>query len=374
MALTRVAIVGAGGFVGTTLLAVISKVPDCEAIAVIRHPRTLPLVLGLSDAVVVTEGRADIMADAFSRCDAVIDVSFGRASEILTSALKLAEACQKAGVKRLIYTSSAAAQTVQRHRWSTSRPPSYYGREKLRAEETLLSRLTETELAVIRPGLIWGPRSSWSIRHVTEIARGAVTAPIGEAGNASAPNLAFSGNLAAKMLAWALSEAAGGRYYFADPWWASWEDYFLALASTLEISSSDVVVARKLRSGPPSRLLFEFLSNHPETARRAKQFLVLLPEQAVAMINAGLRPPIPPPANGIHALGVSPTSTPTTVDTGWFASMDVDVFSRWAEPTPQFDDSDYPQWVDKEQALRQTVSWLSASGYLDYLGIEVPQP
>jgi hypothetical protein len=354
---------------GTTLLKIISKVPDCEAVAVVRYPRSLPRVLGLCEAIVATEGRTDLLADAFSMCDAVIDVSVGPASEIPASALQIAQSCQKAGVKRLAYTSSASAQSVKRTPFSLNRPPTYYGRQKLRAEETLHGRLMETELAVIRPGLIWGPRSSWTIRHVTEMASAAVTAPSSDSKDVSAPNLAFSENLAAKMLGWALSEAVGGSYYFADPWWSSWEDYFLSLAAALEIPRSAVVVARKLRSGPPSKLLFEFLSNHPEVARRSKTVFTSLPEQAVEGLKAILRPPTPPPVPRPDTLVVSDSSKPTVVDTGRFKPSDVDVLCRWAEPTPQLGDSPCSLWVNKEEALHTTVSWLSSSGHLDYLGI-----
>jgi nucleoside-diphosphate-sugar epimerase len=369
VALSRVAIVGAGGFLGTTLLRVIRRVPECEATAIVRHPRSLPLVLGLCDAIVVTQGRTDIAADAFAECDAVIDVSGGTASEIPTSALDLARSCQKAKVKRLIYTSSAAAQSLQRHRWNLERPPTYYGRQKLSAEQTLLSQLTDTEVAVFRPGLIWGPRSPWTIRHVTEIACGAVAALNGNARKTSAPNLAFSENLAAKMLAWAMSDAAGGSCYFADPWWSSWEHYFVSLAASLQIPSSNVVLARKLRAGPPSKLLFEVLLNHPEMARRAKQLLMSLPEQVVGRVKAGLRPPTPPPALNTQALASS-VSGPTIIRIGRFAPRDIDVFSRWAAPVPQMEDGPYPLQIDREEALRQTASWLSESGYLEYLGIE----
>ena len=358
---------------GTTLLKMISKVPDCEAVAVIRYPRSLPLVLGLSEAVMATEGRTDLLAEAFSMCDAVIDVSVGPVSEIPTSALQLAQSCQMAGVKRLVYTSSASAQSVKRTPYSLNRPPMYYGRQKLRAEETLLGRLKDTELAVIRPGLIWGPRSPWTIRHVTEIAGGAVTAPSSDSEDASVPNLAFSENLAAKMLGWALSEALGGSYYFADPWWSSWEEYFLSLAATLEISPSAVVVARKLRSGPPSRLFFEFLLNHPEVARRSKAVFTSLPDQVVDGIKAILRPPTPPPVPSPQTLMVSNSPRPTVVDTGRFTPFDIDVLCRWGEPTPQLEDGPCPLRVDKEQALQTTVSWLSSSGHLDYLGIALQE-
>ena len=89
-------------------------------------------------------------------------------------------------------------------------------------------------------------------------------------GNSSTPNLTFSENLAAKILTWSLGGTAGGSYYVADPWWSSWEDYFLSLAAILGVSPSSVVVARKLRAGPPSSLLFEFFLDHPKTARRSK--------------------------------------------------------------------------------------------------------
>jgi hypothetical protein len=302
-------------------------------------------------------------------CDAVIDVSVGPASEIQASALQLAQSCRKAGVKRLVYTSSASAQSVKRTPFSLNRPPTYYGRQKLRAEETLIGQLMETELAVIRPGLIWGPRSPWTIGHVTKIASSAVAAPSSDSEDVSAPNLAFSENLAAKMLGWALSEEPGGSYYFADPWWSSWEEYFLSLTATLGISPSAVVVARKLRSGPPSSLLFEFLLNHPEVARRSKAIFTSLPEQVVDGIKAILRPPTPPPVPSPETRMVTNSSSPTVVDTARFAPSDIDVLCRWADPTPQLGDSPYSLRVDKEQALQTTVSWLSSSGHLDYLGI-----
>ena len=368
--LSRVAVVGAGGFMGTTLLKAISEAPDCEALAVVRYPRSLPRVLGLSESVVVTDGRTDLLADALSMCDAVIDVSVGPASEIPASALQLAQSCKKAGVSRLVYTSSATAQCVKRTTHSLNRPPTYYGRQKLRAEEVLLGRLTETELAVIRPGLIWGPRSSWTIRHVTEIGNSAAVAPSSDSNQASAPNLAFSENLAANMLGWALSKESGGSYYFADSWWSSWEDYFFSLAAALEVSQSAVVVARNLRAAPPSKLLFELLLNHPRVARRSKAIFSLLPDQVVDAVKAILRPPTPPPVPGAQTLNEVNVLGPTVVDTGRFTASDVDVFCRWAEPNPQLRGNDCPPPIDKDQALLKTVSWLSSSGHLEYLGME----
>jgi hypothetical protein len=171
------------------------------------------------------------------------------------------------------------------------------------------------------------------------------------------------------MLAWAMSDAAGGSGYFADPWWSSWEDYFVSLAASVAIPTSRIVLARKLRAGPPSKLLSEFLLNHPVTARRGKQLLKSFPEPVFTGIKARLQRPVPPPALGVQALEGASISGPTIVGTGRFAPGDVDVFSRWAAPIPQLGDGSYPLQTDRDGALRQTASWLSESGYFEHLGI-----
>jgi 2-alkyl-3-oxoalkanoate reductase len=369
MAMNRIALVGAGGFLGNAVMAAARESGCCAITAVIRHARSVPLVLGCSDAVVISENRPDKLSEAFSDCDAVIDVSVGSASEILLSSSNVAQACQTSGVDRLVYTSSAAAQSVRRNPIGFSRTPTYYGREKLRAEEMLRDRLGGTEVAVIRPGVIWGPRSHWTIRHITELAGGKVMGPADDSGRASPPNLAFSENLAIAMLNWATGNDAGGSFYFSDPWWTSWENYFVELATAINVPTSNVTLCRRLRPGPLTPLLVEWLGNHPWMTRAALRTLRRLPEPVVGAITSRVFRSDPPPVIAASGSEVPVDSKPTVVRTGRFVWSEIDLFTRWAEPQPQLMDEVRFGQFSKQQAIQKTILWLTTSGYLEYLGV-----
>lgn len=356
----RVALVGAGGFLGTTLLDRAVNRASVEIVAVVRSPRSLPMILGRSKQIVITGGRKADLVDVLRGVDAVIDVSVGPAQEIAESARIMAAACREAGVRQLVYTSSAAAQPVKRRPWAAAKPGSLYGREKAAAEREF-ERLREAGVSVtiVRPGLIWGPRSLWTIRHLDELLRGTVIAPASQL--EGPPPLAYAPNLADGLLNVATSRLATDRKLdFFDPWWHSWEEYARVLAAAVGLSDR-VRLATRMRPGPWRALAVEAVSERPRLKKTLATSLERAPSSVNASVRARLRSPSPP----AH---VTPLLDSDVVSSGGTARMlqrDLDVFLRWALPDADGRELFEPLGTStREAAIAETVAWAHETGFV----------
>lgn len=350
----KIAIVGAGGFLGTTVLERVAARSEFDARAVVRSPRSLPMVLGLCKNYVMTGGREDGLAEAFDGMDAVVDVSVGPPDEIASSAAMIASACRRAGVSRLVYTSSAAAQDLRRHRWGASKPTSAYGRQKGVAEGALAR--SGLDVTIVRPGLIWGPRSFWTIRHIDALLRGTFVVPAADFG--SAPNLAYAPNLADGLLNAAASEDTGGSVDFADSWWQSWVDYAQTLAAAIGVPDR-VLVANRLRPGPWKALAVETVAQHPWLKGMANGVLERVPSTVAATVKARFKPPQPPAHVAPFA---DPPARPQRAS---MTQGDLDIFVRWSRPRGDSDTLLGPFGAQtRDEAVDSTVAWAREVGYV----------
>lgn len=170
----KVVIFGGAGFIGSTLSSLLLEAGH-HVVAVSRsagertsgHQRLKFLPASVSDPAKVR--------DAVAGADVVFDLSmpFGALdweswkSEVVDSAVHVAEACLAHGVRRLIYTSSISAiylggsATVTEQDGCDAKPASrgFYGRAKLEAEKALLALHRTRGLPVVihRPGIVLGP-------------------------------------------------------------------------------------------------------------------------------------------------------------------------------------------------------------------------
>ncbi len=170
----KIVIFGGAGFIGSALSSLLLEAGH-QVIAVSRsagmrssgHPR-----LEFRSASVANPAQVrDVVAGA----DIVFDLSmpFGGLeweswkTEVVDSAVHVAEACLAHSVRRLIYTSSISAvylggsATVTEKDGYDSQPESrgFYGRAKLEAEKALLELHRSRSLPVVihRPGVVLGP-------------------------------------------------------------------------------------------------------------------------------------------------------------------------------------------------------------------------
>lgn len=356
---TRVAVVGAGGYLGSALLEAAAR-RGADVIAVVRGAHSLPSVLRYPAEVVVTEGRADRLASSLKGVGAVIDVSVGKAPEIPLAAAELAQVCEAVGVPRVVYTSSAAAQPLRRRTLGRTRPGTYYGRQKARAESAL-ARLMSTghETVIVRPGLIWGPRSTWSIRHIDRLVSGDAFVP--DAVIASSPHLAYGPNLADALLTLATEDGRqSGTFDYTDSWWSSWEQYFHSLATALEVGSQSSPRATRIRLGPFRALLLEAILQQPELARLGRRILDSSPPTLVGAVRSFVKAPSPPPT-AVRDRGRLPADVQTTRMT----QAERDIYALWSCPSAGAELYDHvAPPVGMADALMTTAAWARRAGFV----------
>ena len=166
----RIAVLGASGFVGSRLVELWHLSGWAQVQPVVRTVGSLArlarfeLPWQLADAC----DQAALTA-AFQGCDAVVNLIVGNPDLIVANATASYRAAEAAGVKRLVFVSSASVHGQApapgtdetsplhtRHRFA-------YNNAKVRAERALtrLRASGSVELVILRPGIVYGPRSRW---------------------------------------------------------------------------------------------------------------------------------------------------------------------------------------------------------------------
>lgn len=181
----RVAVIGAGGFIGqraTEWLHLAPAARGVEVVPVVRSHATatriarLGLPHQLADAMNV-----DSLARAIDGCDVVFDTVVGDAYTIEAGPGILAAAARRAGVRRVVYLSTGMVygyrptpadddETAPR-----SDQPRSYNKSKAIAEERIieLRRSSGVEFVTLRPTIVYGPRSElFTVRPAHELLRG----------------------------------------------------------------------------------------------------------------------------------------------------------------------------------------------------------
>jgi 2-alkyl-3-oxoalkanoate reductase len=283
-----VAIIGASGFVGARLLEVAVLGGRTDIVPVVRAFRSVGRIanLGLSYRL-GDAARAEALEAALAGCEAVVNLTSADPADILRTTQGVYTAAVAAGARLLVHLSSATVfGQVERPDLPDDAPPLLdhwmpYAREKGRAENWLRDRMAERRLAVVvlRPGLIWGPRSPWVLRPAAELVSG--TAWLVGDGEGIC-NLMYVDNLVRSIDAVvAHGSPVPGFYNVADDETTTWREYYAALAAGLGVDMATVHkvpgyryragvrgLVEELRNLPPYRWLTHRLS--PETKAAIK--------------------------------------------------------------------------------------------------------
>jgi nucleoside-diphosphate-sugar epimerase len=265
-----VAIIGAGGFVGarTLEMAVLDGrrdiVPIVRAYRSVARSAHLGVPHRLGDA-----SRPASLEASLAGCDVVVNVTMGDPTEVLRTTESVYESAVAAGARRLIHMSSATVYGgIERADLSDDAPPRpdhwmLYARQKGLAENYLRERMADgrMDIAVLRPGLIWGPGSPWVQGPATELAQGAAYL-IGDGGGVC--NLMYVDDLVRSIFAVVRHPApAAGFYNVGDDGTTTWRDYYGALAAGLGL---DLAGVHRIDAGPYRSTLRERLDSLKRTA------------------------------------------------------------------------------------------------------------
>lgn len=354
------AVLGAGGFVGTRLVQ-LAALGRFRAIPVLRSYRGMArLGPAASGARVIDTKDLEALSHSFEGAHTVVNVTMGDQLRILEDVQLIYAACLKAGVRRLIHTSSAVVfgraadpaihddSPPDTHSWML------YGRGKANAEVWLRSQCANSPLQVVvlRPGLIWGPGSSWSEMVGDQLVHG--SAVLSNAGSGIA-NLVFVDNLVRIILAISSrNEAPSGFYNVNDNELITWADYYKGLALRLGYDAQSVCLCPDNRFRIRPQHLVEWALEQPLLYRSAKWVLKRVSPGTKANLKALLKGSPKPPY-----LNSAPQKPPVLSRANWLLQN-----TARRLPTDKLHRDFGPlELIPFEQALKVTAAWLRFAGF-----------
>lgn len=308
--LPAIAVVGASGFVGLRTVELLSAEPGAAVRPVVRAPSSLAVLARQRlDWRVANPLDEAALAEALRGCAVCVQAAMGDAGQIVRMAETAYRACARAGVRRLVWLSSAsvhgqnpavgADETERLHDGHAL----VYNSAKVRAERVLerLARDGVVEVVRLRPGVVFGPRSRWIADAARELAagRGAWI----EGGRGVCNSIYIDNLVAAIRLAAVHPAAAGEAFLVGDAETVTWREFLGPIAAHLglpETAWAEVeagAVARERESR------WAALTLHPAYARLSG----LVPERAkrLAKAAAGAWPAPPRGPGAWRAAGVA---------------------------------------------------------------------
>lgn len=260
----RVAVVGANGFVGSRLVEQWHLDERADVVPVVRRPEAAAGVLrfGLDCRVADALDEREL-THAFAGCDAVVHAGAGPRPFVTQSPACVVRAAALAGARNVIYLSSMAV-----HGWNPRpgtdeatplprRQPVPYNRWKAHGERALRSacRETGTRFVILRPGIVYGPRSQWVGGFARAVVEGSASVVAGGRGICNAiyvDNLVHAVDLALER-----EEAADETFLVADDDAVTWRMLYEPVCRALGHSWDAVadLPPRSSRQTPAERLL-----------------------------------------------------------------------------------------------------------------------
>jgi nucleoside-diphosphate-sugar epimerase len=238
-----VAILGAGGFVGSRLVEMFHLSGLAEVIPVVRRVPAMARASRFDLPVALADSRDPIaLAQALAGCSSVVDCTVGLPAQIEAGARALIPAADSAGVRRVVYLSSASVHGQNPLPGSdeitplSDRQEMPYNNAKVRAERRLFADAKRhgIELFVLRPSIVFGPRDRWITSLVQELRAG--TAWLIEEGQGIC-NTIYVDNLieATRCCLQAPADAAASPYLVGDAQTPTWWELYASTAASLGI-------------------------------------------------------------------------------------------------------------------------------------------
>lgn len=348
----RVAVLGASGFIGSRIVEKLHLGGRTEVRPVVRSPARLAGAARFALDQRIADGfdRAALAA-AMAGCEAVVHAIAGDRRTILGTAEAVYLGAKDAGVKRMIYLSSASVHgqapapgTDERTRLDR-RQPIRYNRSKIEAEARLkrLRPSGSVELVILRPGIVYGPRSYWTGGLADEVLAGEAYLVDGGTGIC---NALYVDNLVQAIdLALTAPGIDGEAFLLGEEETVTWRDLYRPIVEALGFEIERI----------PS------ITDRPERGWKtpARRALQLLPEPARLAIRAAYR--------AVHNSG-SPTVSPWRhpAERSPTATLEKALLHRcrvklpWTKARERLG---YRPMVSFDEGSRRAIAWLAFAGY-----------
>ena len=244
----RIAILGAGGFVGSRMVEVFHLMQIAEIVPVVRRVASMARLSRFQLDIAIADGRdSDALVKAIHGCNVVVDCTVGKPMDIEAGAKAIIPAAKAARIRRVVYLSSASVHGQNPMPGSdedtplSDRQEMAYNNAKVHAERRLFADAKRygVELFVLRPSIVFGPRDRWITTLVEDLEKG--TAWLVENGQGIC-NTIYVDNLieAVRCCLTAPSGAAGRPYFVGDAEEVSWHDLYAMTAKALGIGMETI--------------------------------------------------------------------------------------------------------------------------------------
>jgi nucleoside-diphosphate-sugar epimerase len=238
----KYAVLGAGGFVGAALVERLFR-SGAQVTPLVRRVGTGGALLarfGLPQRFANVSDRESLVV-AFTGADIVFHCVTGDRDTIVQGLENSLAAAQSAGVRRLVYLSSAVVYGFRPKaavdEGSLFDPPGWseYAKNKTAAEKIIARWRGGLETVVLRPSIIYGPRSrDWSEAPARQIASG--VAYLVDQGIGCMNEIHISHLIDSMLLAANHPAAANQIYVVQDGFGRAWNDYYRSLCELLHVN------------------------------------------------------------------------------------------------------------------------------------------
>jgi nucleoside-diphosphate-sugar epimerase len=295
-----VALIGANGFIGLRTVEMLAGRPDLDLVPLVRSPASLAVIARRALAWRITSFTAEApLATALKGCAVCVHAAIGDAAQIMRMAEVSYRACAAAGVRRLVWLSSASVhgqncppltdETSPLH----EQHPLVYNNAKVRAELALqrLARDGRVEVIMLRPGVVFGPRSRWITDAARELREGRAAWLDGGRGIC---NSIYVDNLVeAVRLAALAPKPADQAFLVGDAETVTWREFLLPIATHLGLAEDALHEIPAPDFAPEKESRLTALTLTPAYGRLGN----MIPDRAKRLVKGLARAwPTPPPA------------------------------------------------------------------------------
>jgi nucleoside-diphosphate-sugar epimerase len=356
----KVAILGASGFIGNRIVEMFHLADLADVRPIVRRVASLASLSRFEvDCHVADAFDRAALCTAFAGCEVVVHAVAGDRKVILGTLAPTYYAAQAAGVRRLVYISTAAvhgqapAPGTDENSPLHTRQPIPYNNAKIQAERRLrrLCRRGTVEVVILRPGIVVGPRSSW----IASFANALLTdqAYLVHRGQGICNSIYIDNLVHAIYLALTATAADGEAFLLGDRERVTWADLYQPIAAALGVDLTQVPEAPVPAGVPSWRERVQAMGSSP-----AVQALgALAPRPLKRMAHAALGSWYPFPVASAWAL---PNQPEAVVSREMALLYQCQYKLPFAKATKILG---YTPIVSFPEACRRTVAWLAFAGY-----------
>jgi nucleoside-diphosphate-sugar epimerase len=351
----QIAILGASGFIGNRTVEIFQRDGGVHVRPIVQRPSRAALPRRFDLPVQVADALdTESLTLAFEGCDSVIMAIAGPPATIIRSVEPVYRAAVKSNVRRLIYLSSASvhgqapAIGVDETTPLSKRQPIAYNNAKVVAEQKLsqLREIGRVEVVILRPGIVFGPRSQWTGGVADEILNG--SAYLTEGGWGVCNSIYVDNLVHAIKLALVAPNTDGKAFLLGDAEAVTWRDLYLPICEALGYDLDDL----------PTPKMADVMDERPSIAQRVwatnsfQSLRLLVPRPARAAVKAALSEMRQPLRTESQA------SYPVTLERALLHTSSYRPQNARAQR-----ELDYSPPISFEEGCRRAVEWLGFAGY-----------